>query len=146
MDDQVEPPVGDLPAALRARLEREPDVVLAYLMGLQRSGGHDRPPELGLGVLLRRDPGDGSRELELHAVVGEVAGSVRADLVVLNGASPEARYRMLTEGGLLLSRDERVRARYESRTVEHYFDLDSVRQMLATGLRHRLSGGGRGSA
>lgn len=136
--------MGDLPAAVRARLEQEADVVLAYLVGSGRVGEARSPRAVDVAVLLERTPRDRSRETELRRALEHVVGSGQTNLVLLNGAAPETAYRALTQGRLLLSRDERLRARHELRAIESYFDMDSLRQMLATGLRHRLGQGGSG--
>lgn len=146
MDHQAEPPLGDLPAAVRTRLEREADVVLAYLVDPRRTAMPQGSDSVEVAVLLERAPQDRSRALELRAVVEEAAGAGRADLVLLNEAPVETAYRALTQGCLLLARDERVRAHHAWRTIEGYFEMDSLRQMLATGLRHRLERGGSGPA
>jgi len=147
MDDEAEPPTGDVAQAVRARLEGEADVVLAYLVG---RGGWVEPAvapatsNVEVAVLLEPDPGDRSREAALRAALGKVVAAARLAVVVLNHATPERGYRALAQGRLLLCRDEGLRTHYAARVIECYFDMDSLRQMLATGLRHRLEQGGIG--
>lgn len=136
-----EPPGGDLAEALGQRLGREIDVLAAYLFGLGGAAevSGDRP--VGVAVLLDEDPED-ARGLELRAAVDEVAGSRGAEVLVLNEASPQEAYRALSDGRVVLCRDEQARSHHQAETIERYFELGSLRRMLATGLRHRLDSGG----
>lgn len=141
-----EPPGGDLAEALRERLEREADVLVAYLFGPRGLGlaGIGEAAEMGVAVLLDRDPDDEGRGLELRAAVEELAGRRSAEVLVLNAASAQAAYGALTDGRLLLCRDERAWSHHQLETVERYFELGALRRMLANGLRHRLDSGGLG--
>lgn len=137
-----EPPGGDLAEALSQRLGREADVLVAYLF---RPGGNAEPADaarVGVAVLLDQDPEDEARGMELRAAVDELVGSHDAELLVLNEASPQRAYWALTDGRVVLCRDERARSHHQLETIERYFELGSLRRMLANGLRHRLDSGG----
>lgn len=133
---------GELAEALRQRLSREADVLVAYLIGRRGIAAANGAAEVGVAVLLDQAPEDEARGLELRAAVEELVGLRGAELVVLNEASPQTAYRALSNGRVLLCRDEQVRTHHQLETIERYFELGSLRRMLANGLRHRLDSGG----
>lgn len=135
---------GDEPevaARIRARLEAEPDVLVAYLFGSEARGTAGRRSDVDVAVLLREDADVARRHLELIAAAGEAIGGRDADVVVLNEAPAALGYRVLRDGHLLLSRDERARVAHWVRTIDRYLDMAPMRRTLAEGLRHRLAEG-----
>lgn len=141
-----EPPGGDLAEALTQRLGREADVVAAYLFNPGGTVGEvdelNGAAPVGVAVLLDQEPEDEARELELRAAVDELTGARGAEVLVLNEASAQQAYRALTDARVLLCRDEQARLVHQAETIERYFELGSLRRMLANGLRHRLGSGG----
>lgn len=131
----------DLERRLRERLEREPDVLVAYLYGSHARGKAGPLSDVDVGVLLREDGDLFQRRLELIGAVAEVTGSDAADVVVLNEIPVALGYRVLRDGRLLVSRDDRARVRYFVRTVDRYLDMAPMRRMYSEGLRHRLAEG-----
>lgn len=136
-------PGGDpeVAARVRARLEAETDVLVAYLFGSEAQGSAARRSDVDVAVLLREDADVARRHLELIAAVGEAVGGRDADVVVLNEAPAALGYRVLRDGRLLLSRDDRARVAHWVRTVDRYLDMEPMRRTLAEGLRHRLAEG-----
>lgn len=123
-------------AELAARLGSEPDVIVAYLFG-SRARGTARPTsDIDVAVLLNADADTHWRRLELGARLGDTV-----DLVVLNDAPVALAYRVLRDGILLVSNDERARIRHWTRTVDRYLDTAPLRRALAAGTRHRLEEG-----
>jgi predicted nucleotidyltransferase len=127
-------------ARLRERLGAETDVVAAYLFGSQARGTAGLLSDVDVAVLLR-DAGDPTRHLELIDAVAQVVGSERTDVVVLNDAPLALAYRIIRDGELLVSRDERARIRHWVATVDRYLDMGPARRVLAEGLAHRLQEG-----
>ena len=64
-----------------------------------------------------------------------------ADVVLLNQAPVALGYRVLRDGHLLLSRDDRARVRFYVRTVDRYPDMAPMRRTLKAGMRHRMAEG-----
>jgi hypothetical protein len=65
-------------------------------------------------------------------------GSDDVDVVVLNTAPVVLGYRVLRDGLLLLSRDDRARVEHWVRTVDRYIDMEPFRKTLSEGTRHRI--------
>lgn len=142
--------LDELAARLRERLQGEADVAVAYLFGSRARGDSGPLSDVDVAVLLDGEA-TGRRELELRAVVEAAiatdaarstgGGPPRVDLVVLNDAPVSVAYRVLAQGMLLLSRDERARVAHWVDTVDRYLDMAPLRATLAEGLSHRLEEG-----
>ncbi len=59
-------------------------------------------------------------------------------MVVLNGAPPLLRHRVLAGGTRLFDRDPGARVRLETKAMLDYFDTAPLRQVLAAGRRRRI--------
>lgn len=140
MSNADAPGTADLSERLRERLAEEPDVTVVYLFGSHARGSAGPLSDVDVAVLLRDGHGP-DRRLELADAVGTAAGGVRADVTVLNDAPPALAYRVLRDGELLLSRDDRARVRHWVRTVDRYLDMAPLRRELERGTSHRLEEG-----
>lgn len=74
-------------------------------------------------------------------LVSQIVGSEKADLVILNEASVDLGYRVLRDGVILVSKDERARINYWVKTVDRYLDMAPFRQTIAEGLSNRIREG-----
>jgi predicted nucleotidyltransferase len=131
----------DLEPRLRERLLLEQDVLVAYLFGSQARGEARPGSDVDVAVLLPKDADFGRRHLELIAAVADAVGLDAADVVVLNEAPVPLGYRVLRDGLLLFSRDDRARVDHYVRTVDRYLDMAPMRRTIAVGLRHRIAEG-----
>lgn len=131
----------DLAEAIGRALQRHPDVVVAYLFGSQARGTSGPLSDLDVAVLLRGDGHGLERRLALMADVAAATKRGRVDVVILNEAPVALAYRVLRDGRLLFSRDERARIEHRVRTVDRYLDMEPFRRVQEQGLRDRLSKG-----
>ncbi len=135
----------DLEGRLRAALQRQPDVLVAYLFGSRTRGSAGALSDVDVAVLLRDDASrDLARRLALIRDLAAASGRDDVDLVILNEAPVSLAYRVLREGRLLLSRDEVARVRHRARTVDRYLDMEPFRRIHEQGLRRRLEKGSFG--
>ncbi|HWB70834.1 MAG TPA: DUF5615 family PIN-like protein [Egibacteraceae bacterium] len=130
----------DVEARLRERLAAEPDVLVAYLFGSSARGSSGPLSDVDVALLLAATP-HGIRRLELIGAVAGGVGSERTDVLFLTDAPVSVAYRVLRDGRLLLSRDDRARVRHWVRTVDRYLDMAPARRALERGLRSRLAEG-----
>jgi predicted nucleotidyltransferase len=133
------PSTHDLTERLRHLLAGAPGVLVAYLYG-----SHAREqagPLSDVDVALLLDGDHEERRLELTAAIAHVVAPARADVVVLNDAPSALSYRVLRDGTVLASRDERARVQHWVRTVDRYLDMAPARRLLAAGTRNRLREG-----
>lgn len=112
---------------VRKVIDGEGDVVLAYLFGSSASGGRTPLSDVDVAVLVRAG-------VDAEVVCGRLMDALvrslkteKIDLVRLDRAPPPLGYRVVRDGRLLVSRDEKVRQRYVSRTVMRYLDFKPLR-------------------
>lgn len=133
----------DLTERLRRLLIGAPGVLVAYLYGsparLYGSPARGRAGPLSdVDVALLLDSDDEQRRLELTAAIAHAVAPMRADVVILNDAPVALSYRVLRDGMVLVSRDDKARVDHWVRTVDRYLDMAPARRLLAAGTRNRL--------
>jgi predicted nucleotidyltransferase len=91
-------------------LEKEPDILFAYLFGSYAKGIQDKKSDIDIAIylkdekLLEKDPLYPSRiAVEIEK---ELAGNRTLDVRILNGSTLRFRNQVLRYGKLLFSRDE----------------------------------------
>ena len=122
-------PLADLGSVLAAY----PAVSLAYLFGSAASG--HLTPLSDVDIALVTDPQLPPRDrlrLELAAAdaLAQHCGLDNADVRVINEAPVMLRGQVVTDGRLLLARDEVARVEFETRTRSEYFDFSPVAEQL----------------
>ncbi len=119
-------------------------VIFAYLFGSQARGDVGRLSDLDIAVCFAETVGPDERfELRLE-VLGELTDLFKTDdvdLIVFNDAPPLLTHRVLKEGLLLFSADDRIRVEFETRAELRYLDWKPylekyVRQTLGSGVEH----------
>ncbi|MDQ3032418.1 MAG: nucleotidyltransferase domain-containing protein [Myxococcota bacterium] len=114
-------------AALRARLEREPRLIAAWLFG---SAARDASrPDSDVDVaILGGDAAAGTLDdlrLDLQADLSAVIGR-DVDLVVIDRAPADLVHRVLRDGMLVTERDRAARIRFEVEARNRYFDMSPI--------------------
>ena len=108
-----------------APIFKKQKVVFAYLFGSQAKGTAGSLSDIDIAVYFDEDLAATERfDLRL-AVLGELTDLYRTDavdLVVLNDAPPLLAHRILKEGLLIFSDNEKMRLEYEVKAVLEYLD------------------------
>lgn len=125
---------------LARALDREP-VAAAYLFGSQATGAAGSLSDVDVGVALVANADRTVAQSDLLIAVVEALGTDEIDLIVLDGASPLLRHRVLRDGIRLVDRDPRARVRFETESMVEYLDTAPLRATLAAGRRRRLEEG-----
>lgn len=123
---------------LRASLQREPDILFAYLFGSAGRGDAIARSDVDVAVYLRPGP-----PLDVLSLMSRVEGVGRRhlDFVILNTAPLALAYETL-KGHLLFSRDEGVRVEVESALTHRYLDRAwYMRRHLEEFAQHMLERG-----
>lgn len=108
-------------------LEKEPDIVFAYLFGSYAKGIQDEKSDIDIAIylkdekLLEKDPLYPSR-IAIKIERG-LAGKKTLDVRVLNGSTLRFKNQVLRHGKLLFSRDEKKRIEFETSSLDQYFDF-----------------------
>jgi predicted nucleotidyltransferase len=127
-------------AALRAALEKEPAVRLAYLFGSVVRGDDGPGSDIDVALWLAGDVD----LLELGALADRLGAAVggKVDLADLRSAPPLLCRQVVAEGEPLLVRDPLFRFDFEIETVRRYEDTKPLRALQQELLRE-LSTRGR---
>ncbi len=130
-----EPEKSQVVERLRNMLSPIEGIVFAYLHGgfIERSLFRD----IDVAVWIK-DPNDAFKyTVDLSAKL-EISLGLPVDLHVLNEAPLPFKYRVFTKGRLLLSKDERLRARIINETVRKYLDFtELLKQQKSPGKAHQ---------
>jgi predicted nucleotidyltransferase len=132
------PGVADLQEKIRTELEPHREVLAAYLFGSVARGTSGPLSDVDIAVLLSDEVDPWTVQLDLMSAIASAIGSSDVDVVVLNRAPVSLGYRVLRDGVLLLSRDERARIRHWVATVSSYIDMEPFRRALSEGTHHRI--------
>jgi uncharacterized protein len=126
-------------AALRAALEQEPGIRLAYLFGSVARGDDGPNSDVDVAVWLADEVG----LVELGALSERLSAAVggRVDIVDLRSAPPLLCWQVVTDGEPLLVRDALLRFDYEMSSVRRYEDTRPLRSMQQELLKELLSHG-----
>lgn len=121
-DERIEKGIAQGLAAL-------PEIRLAYVFGSRARGDARQDSDLDLGVLVDHlEPG-----LKLYGRVAEACSgwfpAEHLHIVVLNGAPPLLRHRVIRDGRCLYARDEATRVYWEVATLQEYFDTARWREL-----------------
>ena len=111
---------------------RAHEVQLAYLFGSQAKEQAGPLSDFDFGVLFRATLSPAERfrrSLELSADLMGVVHAQRLDVVVLNDASPAIRFKIIEHGQVIYNEDERVRVRFEAKTMSEYLDTKPLREL-----------------
>jgi uncharacterized protein len=126
-------------AALRAALEQESGMRLAYLFGSVARGDDGPTSDVDVAVWLDDEVG----LVELGALSERLSAAVgrKVDVVDLRSAPPLLCWQVVTEGEALLVRESLLRFDFEMNSVRRYEDTRPLRSMQQELLKELLSHG-----
>ncbi len=123
-------------------LEKEPEVLFAYLFGSYAKGIQDEKSDIDIAIyiqdenILEKDPLYPSRlAIKLEKALAEKR---TLDIRVLNGSTLRFRSQVLRYGKLLFSKDEKKRIEFETTSLAHYYDFKPHLEMYDAARRARL--------
>jgi len=123
-------------------LEKETDVLFAYLFGSYAKGTQDKDSDIDIAIYLRdegileKDPLYPSR-LAIKIERG-LTGKKTVDVRVLNDSTLRFRSQVLRYGKLLHSRDEKKRIEFETKSLSCYYDFKPFLEMYDAARRERI--------
>jgi hypothetical protein len=106
-------------------LETDSSVVAAYLFGSLAKGTEHPMSDIDIAILTAKSNPDSIVSLtrKLTIMLSEKLGSLKVDLVILNGADLTLRYDVVKDGFLFFERDSTERVRFERETIVEYIDM-----------------------
>lgn len=106
-------------------IEADKDVLFAYLFGSQATGPAHFLSDIDVACYLK--PGDMEYYLKKdEELLGNLAVGLhtsKVDLIILNVAPLVLKFRIISDGEVVLSRDEQERIDFETAVLYRYFDL-----------------------
>ncbi len=132
---------------LQKALSSRDDVAAAYLFGSYGTEYETEYSDIDLGIIFL--PGinaDFKRELELEVALSLALGTDRLDVVNLNKAPIQLRYRAISEGRLIYEADYISTSDFIEKTLKYYLDyayyLKSFFRERNKALKEAYTGGG----
>jgi len=111
---------------IKKAINKKKEIFFAYLFGSQVEGKVGKLSDIDIAVYLDPKISEEKRfDLKLK-ILEELAKNLKTeniDLVILNDAPPLLAHRILKEGVLIFSKDEKERISYEVRAVLEYLDF-----------------------
>lgn len=104
---------------------KRPEVATVYLYGSQAKGEAKRDSDIDLAVLVtdkRKYKGFGIPQVVFALDLSEITGE-KVEVQDLEACSIEFSHRVLSEGKILVSNNERARVAFEEKTLRFYFDM-----------------------
>jgi len=118
-------------AALCRPFAEAPEVILAYLFG-SRAEGREHPDSDWDIAIVTDAHISYARRFELELAAQQRLGGGRVQVITMDSAPIELRYRVVATGMLLFARSVELRVEWEATTMSRYFDaLPGLRQWRA---------------
>jgi predicted nucleotidyltransferase len=135
------PPTADAVASrLVPVLEDEPRVQFAYVFGSVGRGDARTDSDVDVAVHLA-PPGTLLDDARLHDRLAAALPDATVDLVVLNRAAPWLQFRVLGDGVVIFSRDERRRIAFREVVEKMYLDYKPLHDAYLSAVRDRARRG-----
>lgn len=124
-------------------LEKDPDILLAYLFGSQAQGETGPLSDIDLAVLLKPASKRGffEKKLTLLSELAAIFGRDDLDLVILNEAPLVLKYHILKDGKPLFIRDEELHINIIQKTISEYLDFKPILNSHYQALQRRIEDG-----
>jgi len=119
------------------------EVAVAYLFGSRARGDFKEKSDFDFAILLSKsfkNPYDFVRLLGKLADVLNV-GDEKVNLIVLNDASLELAYKVISEGSVIFERDPERRVDFEVRILKLYLDFKPVSDQMFKALIRKYTHG-----
>ncbi|MCS7279268.1 MAG: nucleotidyltransferase domain-containing protein [Thermodesulfobacteriaceae bacterium] len=125
---------------LAEALEKQEDIVFAYLFGSFAKEKTHSQSDLDIAVYLKGDfkKDFKERKLELIGLILEITRANQIDLLILNETSPLVIHSVLKTGKLLFSKDEEERIGFIVKNLNEYLDLYFQLKICWSAMRKRI--------
>lgn len=130
---------------LKEKLEKEKDIIFAYLFGSHATGKATPLSDVDIALYLDEESVTPDRKLELIELIMDVLNTDEVDLVILNKASPSIIHSVVKTGKLLFSKDEKLRITFIARALKEYMEMHYYRERYFKKMKERIREGRFGS-
>jgi len=108
-------------AAAAAAAEEEKNILLTYIFGSQVTGKTGPLSDYDFAVFLSQKP-PFQFKYKLKNKLLSILNSKQVDLVILNDAPIELKYKIIATGKVIFQKNSIVRTEFEADTLSRYFD------------------------
>jgi hypothetical protein len=122
--------VRNLFPLLKEKLEKEKDIIFAYIFGSYGRDNISPLSDVDIAVYLTDSNDFFQRKIELNLLITEVLKTDEVDIVIMNDAPLEFAFNVLKTGSLLFSKDESLRINYEIKIIKFYQDFKFYRERM----------------
>jgi len=131
-----------LKEVIKEVLKKHEEILVAYLYGSTVKGYGGKRSDIDVGLLLKED-------FRAEAIYpARIAGEIQelcnldqeVDVRILNEGSLYFLYKVIKEGEIILSTDERERVRFETSVIDRYVDFKPFYEQYDEKRRERLLG------
>jgi len=126
--------VEELTVKLRAVLKKRENLLFAYLFGSQTTGNTGKLSDVDVAVYLDPDLGEERAlglSLDIQEQLKKDLQTEKVDVVLLNQAPPLLAHRILRQGKIIFSSDEKARVIFENQQIMRYLDFKPLIQKHA---------------
>ena len=114
-------------------LERDENIVFAYLFGSLARGEQTNRSDIDLAVYCRDLSARPEYRLDLIGRLTAVAGTMAIDLVLLNTAALSLTGRVLRDHQVLVDREPTLRHSFESLKLREFWDFQHIENRILEG-------------
>lgn len=117
-------------------------VRLAYIFGSSAKNTGRKPNDVDIGILIK-DGLNAEKKLDLCLEIADAAENIygrKADVVILNSASPFLKYQIARFGKLVYEKDVSIDNEFRFKLMTDYFDAVQLHHFFYSGLKGRRHG------
>jgi uncharacterized protein len=144
MDGKPQAKVDDILQVVRPCLGGRPEIVFAYVFGSAARGEARSNSDVDIAVYLDSEPvapGIGGYRAKLLSELMSCLRRNDVDLVILNQAPVVLQHRVLRDGIIILSHDDKRRVDFTVDTMRRYFDTGPLRALALEYMRQSIQDG-----
>ena len=138
---KIEHDIESLIPLLVKRLQKEKDVIFAYIFGSRARGKATALSDVDIALFVDKASFSPDRKLELIELLIDLLKTDEIDLVILNDAAPSIVHSVVKDGRLLFSRDEKRRVKFIAQAQKEYMDMEYYRRKYFNKLKERIKEG-----
>ncbi|KJS18688.1 MAG: DNA polymerase beta [Clostridiaceae bacterium BRH_c20a] len=136
----------DLQESVRIYLQKQPEIVFAYLFGSYIKGSLGPDSDIDIAIYIDSPNLKIEKYLEIKNGLTDICER-DVDLVILNEAQPLIKYKVYQDGVILFSRSPKLLSNFQVRTLFEYEDIKnyltlSYKKMIER-TRKEVAGNGR---
>ncbi|MCD6521485.1 nucleotidyltransferase domain-containing protein [Candidatus Calescamantes bacterium] len=133
--------LNSLLSELKERLEKEKDIIFAYIIGSYAKGKRCPLSDFDIAVYIENNQEIFDRKISLNSLITDILKTDEVDLIILNEASPLFIHHSLRNGKLLFSKDEKKRISFLVKNLKEYFDMQYYYERFKKGILKRIEEG-----